>query len=198
MVSNANATKARTAPALTTYSPVWTQSAVGLIDDMMERGEWELAQRSLQRMDSISTPLGHAVLLRRAVFDLVAHADTIESSQLDRLLDRFNQAAAAGSCFGSDELRGKSLGSYLRAASIDLNPILDRLAQRALETPERSGREILLLSVLLKLDHQPERASLFADASGAFAERSLAFRWHSTLQSVRPKIDGDTLLAAKD
>jgi len=183
---------------LTTYSPVWTQSAVGLIDDMAERGEWELAQRSLQRMDSISTPLGHAVLLRRAVFDLVAHADTIDSAQMDRFLDRFNQAAEAGSRFESDELRGKTLSSYLRAASIDLNPILDRLAQRALETPDRSGREMLLLSVLLKLDNQPDRASLFADASGAVAERSLAFRWHSALQSVSPKIDRDTLLAAKD
>lgn len=184
--------------ALTTYSPIWTESAVGLIDDMMDRGEWELAHQSLQRMNKIKTPLDRRVLLRQAVMDLVAHRESIDAPELDRIMDRFAQAAEKGSRFAPEELRGDSLSNYLRESRIELDPIFDSLAQRVIEQPERSGREMLLLSVLLKLDGQADRASLFAKESRMMAARSDAFRWKSVLQSLGREFDADALLASKD
>ncbi len=182
----------------TTYSPVWTESAIGLIDEMMERGEWELAYQSLVRMEKITTPLNHRVVLRQAVMDLVAHRDQIDVARMDRVMDLLNKAADAGSPFSPEDFRGASLSKYLQASDIELSPILDKLAQRVLQQPERSGRELLLLSVLLKLDGQQERSLLFAKESRTLAARSDAFRWKSVLQSLDRQIDQDALLAAKD
>jgi len=188
----------RTPSTATTYSPVWTESAIGLIDEMMERGEWELAYQSLVRMEKITTPLNHRVVLRQAVMDLVAHRDQIDVARMDRVMDLLNKAAAAGSPFSPEDFRGASLSKYLQASDIELNPILDNLAQRVLQQPERSGRELLLLSVLLKLDGQQERSLLFAKESRTLAARSDAFRWKSVLQSLDRQIDQDALLATKD
>ncbi|MBU6239376.1 MAG: hypothetical protein KGQ51_16260 [Planctomycetes bacterium] len=188
----------RTPSIATTYSPVWTESAIGLIDEMMERGEWELAYQSLARMEKISTPLNHRVVLRQAVMDLVAHRDQIDVARMDRVMDLLNKAADAGSPFSPEDFRGASLSKYLQASDIELSPILDKLAQRVLQQPERSGRELLLLSVLLKLDGQQERSLLFAKESRTLAARSDAFRWKSVLQSLDRQIDQDALLAAKD
>jgi hypothetical protein len=194
-----NRAAAQRAPStLTTYSPVWTESAIGLIDEMMERGEWELAYQSLARMEKITTPLNHRVVLRQAVMDLVVHRDQIDVARMDRVMDLLNKAADAGSPFSPEDFRGASLSKYLQASDIELSPILDKLAQRVLQQPEHSGRELLLLSVLLKLDGQQERSLLFAKESRTLAARSDAFRWKSVLQSLDRQIDQDALLAAKD
>jgi hypothetical protein len=183
---------------LTTYSPIWTESALGLIDDMMERGEWQIAHQSLERMEKISTPLSHRVLLRQAVLDLVANRESIDIARMDRVMDRLAKAAEAGSLFSPDEFRGASLSDYLRASEINLNPILDQLAQRILQQPEKSGREMMLLTVLLKLDGQQDRARLFAKESRTLAARSDTFRWKSVLRSLDRPMDDDALLVAKD
>jgi hypothetical protein len=183
---------------LTSYSPIWTQSAIGLIDDMMERGEWELAHLSLQRMDKISTPLGHSVLLRQAVMDLVAHRDSIDTAGVDRIMDRLSRAAEAGSRLAADELPGASLSAYLRESRIELLPVLDRLAQRVIEAPDRSGREMLLLSVLLQLDGQQERSKLFARESRTLAARSDAFRWSPVLRSLGWEHEADALIVSNE
>jgi hypothetical protein len=183
---------------LTTYSPIWTESAIGLIDEMVQRGEIELAQQSLERMEKISTPLSHRVLIRQALIELVANRDAIDVPRLDRVMDLFAKAAQAGNGFSPEEFRGASLTAYLRASDVDLTAILDQLAKRALEQPDRSGREMLLLAVLLKLDGQRDRALLFANESRTLAARSDAFRWKSVLRSLDRQRDDDSLLAAKD
>lgn len=182
---------------VTTYSPIWTQSAVGLIDNMMERGEWQIAHQSLEGMEKISTPLTHRVLLRQAVMDLVANRESLDVARIDRVMDRLAEAAEAGSPFSPNEFRGASLSDYLRASDIDLNPILDQLAQRVLQQPGKSGREMMLLSVLLKLDGQQDRARLFAKESRTLAARSDTFRWKSVLRSLDRPVDDDALLVAK-
>jgi hypothetical protein len=197
-LANSRARKQSVDQPLTTYSPIWTESAVGLIDEMVERGEIELAQQSLERMGKISTPLSHRVLVRQALIELVAHRDAIDVPRLDRVMDLFAKAAQAGNGFSTEEFRGASLSAYLRASDIELTEILDQLAQRALEQPDRSGREMLLLAVLLKLDGQKDRALLFADESRTLAARSDAFRWKSVLRSLDRQRDDDSLLAAKD
>jgi hypothetical protein len=184
-------------PVLTTYSPIWTEAAVGLIDDMMDRGEWELAHQSLQRMDKLATPVSHRVLLRQAVMDLVAHRQDMTTPDLDRIMDRFARAAQEGSQLASEELRGNSLSAYLGDSGISLEEdLLDRLAQRVLRQPEQSGRELLLLSVLLNMDGQKDRAQLFANESRAMAAQSDSFRWHAVLRTLDRHTDSDALLAA--
>jgi hypothetical protein len=188
--------KKEATPTLTTYSPVWTESAIGLIDDMMDRGEWELAHQSLQRMDKLSTPVSHRVLLRQAVMDLVAHRQDLNASHLDRIMDRFARAAHEGSQLAPEELRGNSLSSYLEVTGISVEKdLLDRLAQRVLRQPEQSGRELLLLSVLLNLDGQKERAQLFTNESRTLAAHSDSFRWQVVLRTLDQPSDSDALLA---
>jgi hypothetical protein len=188
--------KKETQPVLTTYSPVWTEAAIGLIDDMMDRGEWELAHQSLQRMDKLSTPISHRVLLRQAVMDMVAHRQELNASHLDRIMDRFARAAEEGSQLAPEELRGNSLSAYLEDAGISLEEdLLDQLAQRVLRQPEQSGRELLLLSVLLSLDGQKERAQLFTNESRTLAAHSDSFRWQVVLRTLGQPSEGDALLA---
>jgi hypothetical protein len=67
-----------------------------------------------------------------------------------------------------------------------------------LQQPEKSGREMMLLTVLLKLDGQQDRARLFAKESRTLAARSDTFRWKSVLRSLDRPMDDDALLVAKD
>lgn len=168
------------------YSPVWTESAVGLLDDMIDRGEWELAQQSCQRMEKIPSAKTAPVLLRQAVLDLVAHRESITTTEIDRLLERFDEATLEGSALEGSELRHGGLSQYLEASCIGLTSILDQLSQRALEQPAHSHRELLLLATLLALDNQQERAEVFAREAHAQAALEDSFRWHSLLRTLTP------------
>lgn len=168
------------------YSPVWTESAVGLIDDMIDRGEWELAQQSCQRMEKIPSSKTAPVLLRQAVLDLVAHRESLTNAEIDRLLERFDEATIEGCTLQGSELRHGALSHYLEASCIGLTSILDRVSQRALEQPANSHRELLLLAALLALDNQQERAEVFAREAQAQAALEDSFRWHSLLRTLTP------------
>jgi hypothetical protein len=169
-----------------------------LIDDMMKRGDWEVAYRSCQRMEEIPSPKNHRVLLRQAVLDLIAKRDSLTDGDLNRLMDRFSQAADAGSDFAENELAGGSLTEYLQHSDIALDNILNELSRRVLESPESSGREMLLVSVLLTLDGQHERAALFTNETRTLAALSDSFRWQAVLRSLDRQLERDTLIAAKD
>ncbi len=182
---------------VTPYSPIWTEAAVGLIDDMMARGEWEIAYHSCQRMEKIQSPKNHRVVLRQAVLDLVANRNTMSDPSLEHALELFNEAAGVGSELAPTELPGGSLASYLKASAIELDPLLDALSRRVLEEPESSGREMLVLSVLLNLDGQPERAALFTRETRSLAALSSTFRWQSVMQALDSNALDTSLLAAR-
>jgi len=197
--SNASRRVARTAhpPTLQPYSPVWTESAIGIIDELMERGEWEIAAAACKRMEKVASAKSHQVLIRQAIFDLAAHRETLAKNELNHLLDLFDEAVKSGSALSQEELPRGSLGRYLESSCIGLDSMLDELSRRVLEAPEVSGQELLVLSVLLRLDGQSERAELFSKGSQSLVATMDSFRWQSILSSLNGRLQGDSLLASQ-
>jgi hypothetical protein len=185
--------KSDTPAPIQPYSPVWTQSAVGLIDNLMDRGDWEIASASCQRMEKVPSAQTHPVLLRQAIFELAAHRDAMNPSTLERILDKLNTAVIDGSQLSPSELRHGGLAQYLAPSGISLTEVMDQLSKRALEKPESSVEELLLIASLLTLDNQPERAELFAREARAQAPLTDAFRWQSLLRTLAPN---DIVVAA--
>lgn len=180
------------------YSPVWTDAAVGVLDDLVARGDFEVAYKASQRMEKVGSPLNHRVLLRQGLLELIANRDAMDAEVLEQVMDRFAQAADAGSEFQPTDLGGKTVSEYLDGSAIALDDVLDVLAKRVLANPSLSGREMVTLSVLLSLDVQTERSQLFHSESRTLAAHSDGFRWQSILRSLDRQSERDALLAAKD
>ena len=173
------------------YSPVWTESAVGLIDDMVARGDWESAYQGCRRMEKINATKHYSILIRHAVFELVAIRQIVLDAEsgaglenLDRVLDLFELACAQGGTLHSESLGGKTMGAYLGASHVDADLMMESLSRRVLAQPTTSGREILLLATLLRLDGQGERADLFARESVSQSAMSDTFRWNHLLREL--------------
>jgi hypothetical protein len=179
-------TKSDTPRPIQPYSPIWTESAVGLLDDLMDRGEWAIATESSQRLEKIPSALTQSVLLRQAIFELVTHRDTLTTSELERVLHKLDYATIEGSELLGTELRHGSISLYLEGSTIPLDSILDPLSKRAMEHPESSSKELLLIAALLTLDGQQERASVFAREARAQAAIEESFPWQSLLRTLTP------------
>lgn len=166
------------------YSPIWTKAAVGIVDDMVAAGELDHAHSSCKSMERITQPKGSGVYLRQALLNYFStDANVTQSSSTDEILQLLDLACAAGSQVQPSELAKDSLGDYFSACLVDVNGTLERLSKSVLELPNNSGRELLLLSALLKLDGQPERAKLFANEVEEQVANSGSFRWNSLLEA---------------
>ncbi|MBM3963698.1 MAG: hypothetical protein FJ308_01320 [Planctomycetes bacterium] len=173
------------------YSPIWTESAVGLIDDMVSRGDWESALQGCLRMEKINSSKHHSILIRHAVFELVAIRQQVLETEsrsglekMDRVLDLLELACAQGGTIDSESLGGKTIGAYLDKSNIDAQNMMESLSRRVLAQPTESGREILLLATLLRMDGQSDRAELFARESASQAAMSESFRWNQLLRAL--------------
>lgn len=173
------------------YSPVWTESAVGLIDDMVARGDWESAFQGCRRMEKISSTKHHSVLLRHAVLELVAIRQIVSNDrsgtglqEMDRALDLFELACSQGGTIHSGSLGDQGVGAYLGASNIDVDSMMESLSRRVLAHPTTSGREILLLATLLRLDGQSDRADLFVREAVSQSAMSETFRWNHLLREL--------------
>ena len=166
------------------YSPIWTKAAVGIVDDMVAAGELDHAHSSCKSMERITQPKGSGVYLRQALLNYFStDANVTQSSSTDEILQLLDLACAAGSQVQPSELAKDSLGDYFSACLVDVNGTMERLSKSVLELPNNSGRELLLLSALLKLDGQPERAKLFANEVKEQVANSGSFRWNSLLEA---------------
>ncbi len=166
------------------YSPIWTKAAAGIVDDMVAAGELEHAYSSCKSMERITQPKGSGVYLRQALLSYFStDAGETQSRSTDEILQLLELACAAGSQVQPSELAKDSLRDYFSACSVDVNGTMERLSKSVLESPKNSGRELLLLSALLKLDGQPDRAKLFANEVGEQVARSSSFRWNSLLEA---------------
>lgn len=162
------------------YSPIWTKAAVGIVDEMIEKGRFDDAQASCSSMEKIQQPKGAGVYLRQGLIKYFATEDHTLAST-DQVLRLLEQACEAGSQLSAEELNCQSLREYFAACAIDLDATLESLSRTVLENPENSEREILLLTVLLKLEGQTERAQLFAREAGQLAARSGKSQWNNVL-----------------
>jgi hypothetical protein len=162
------------------YSPIWTKAAVGIVDDMIEAGRFDDAQASCRSMEKIEQPKGAGVYLRQGLLRYFASQDHSAAST-ESVLNLLDQACASGSRLSAEELNSESLRTYFAACVIDLDATLERLSKSVLDNPESSERELLLLTVLLKLEGQGERASLFVKEAEQLASQSNSFRWSNLL-----------------
>lgn len=162
------------------YSPIWTQAAVGLVDDMVQEGRLEDANLSCKAMEKIEQTKGSGVYLRQALLNYFSQ-DYSSGASTDDVLNLLNEACAAGSALSPSELSKESLSDYFSACSVDVNRSLELLSKTILDNPAKAGREMLLLTALLKMDGQTERAKLFAGEADQLASKSISFRWNSLL-----------------
>ena len=180
-VSHAGARYVANKPVgLQPYSPIWTQAAVGLVDDMIQEGRLEDAQLSCKAMEKIEQTKGAGVYLRQALLNYFSQ-DSASIASTDDVLNLLNEACAAGSELKPSELSKESLSDYFSACSVDVGRSMELLSKKILDNSSKAGREMLLLTALLKLDGQTERAKLFAGEADQLASKSQAFHWNSLL-----------------
>lgn len=166
------------------YSPIWTKAAVGIVDDMVAAGELDHAHSSCQSMERITQPKGAGVYLRQALLKYFANdGSSDQKPSTDEILRLLELACEAGGQVLPNELSKDSLQDYFAACSVDVNAKLEQLSQSVLESPNQSGSELLLLSALLKLDGQADRAKLFASEVEQQVAKSGSFRWNSLLDA---------------
>jgi hypothetical protein len=166
------------------YSPIWTEAANGLVDDMVANGQLANAAASCKGMEKIEQPKGSGVYLRQAVLSYF-EAEQSGAASTEQVLDLLEQACQAGSLLQPSELSKKSLSDYLKACDVDVEKSMEKLSQVILENPGKSGRELMLLTALLKLDGQADRARMFADEAEQLAVKSGTFRWANVLSAVK-------------
>ena len=162
------------------YSPVWTKAAVGIVDDMISEGRLEHAHSSCRAMEKIEQAKGAGVYLRQALLNYF-DPDTAAVSSTDEVLGLLNTACAAGSQLQPNELGKASLEDYFSACSVDVGRSMEKLCKTILDNPNKTGREVLLLTALLKIDGQADRAKLFAGEAEELAASSGSFHWHNLL-----------------
>jgi hypothetical protein len=164
------------------YSPVWTRAAVGLVDDMVARGDLDDAYTSCKSMERISQPKGAGVYLRQALLSYFSvEVDDAKKPSSDDILKLLELACQGGSTLQPSELSKQSLQDYFAACTVDVNRSLDNLSKSVLESPNQAGQDLLLLAALLKLEGQDDRAKLFATEVKEHSTKSNAFRWNAIL-----------------
>ena len=164
------------------YSPIWTKAAVGIVDDMVARGDLDHAYSSCKSMERITQPKGAGVYLRQALLSyFLIESSESKKPSTEEVLKLLELACEGGSMLQSSELSKESLQDYFAECTVDVSRTLEQLSRSVLESPNHSGQELLLLSGLLKLEGQESRSKLFATEVKAQAAKSNSFRWNSLL-----------------
>lgn len=163
-------------------SLAWSDSASGLVDEMVLAGDMPNALRSCDAMASNRQPMNKGIYLRHAILKLFT-PDT--ETDLEKVLDLLNMSAAAGGEINPSELGVSTLRDYLEPSRVGLQESLNQLSQSALEGKTDGAADLLLIAALLKLDGQSERSKLFASEAFEKASVSDSFVWHSLLAAVR-------------
>jgi len=162
------------------YSPVWTKAAVGIVDDMVARGDLDDAYSSCKSMERITQPKGAGVYLRQALLSYFSiEVDEAKKPSTDDVLKLFELACEGGSMLQPSELAKDSLQDYFVACTVDVNRTLESLSKSVLDSSNQSGQDLLLLAALLKLEGQDDRARLFATEVKEQASMSNVIRWNA-------------------
>lgn len=165
------------------YSPIWTKAAVGIVDDMIAAGELDSAHSSCKSMERIKQSKGAGVYLRQALLNYFSsEASSSQKPSTEEVLNLLELACEAGSQVQPSELSKNSLHEYFAACAVDVTAAMEQLSQSVLEAPNHSARELLLLTALLKLEGQGDKARLFANEINELASKSGSFRWNRLLE----------------
>lgn len=165
------------------YSPIWTKAAVGIVDEMVAAGEFDHAHSSCKSMERIAQPKGAGVYLRQALLSYFSADANVSKPSTEDALNTLELACQSGSLVQPSELNKDSLRSYFAACLVDVSGSMNKLSQSVLESPSISSKDLLLLSALLKLDGQTERARLFAAEVQTQTASIASFKWHNLLNA---------------
>jgi hypothetical protein len=166
---------------LTPTSVAWSDSANGIIDEMVLSGDMRSALNSCEAMANDRQPRSKGVYLRHAILKLFTPET---ETDVEKVLELLNMSAAAGCELQPSELGVSSLREYLEPSRISLQETLNQFSQNAMQNKTDSAADILMIATLLKLDGQSERAKLFATEAFEKASTSDNFVWHSLLAAV--------------
>lgn len=175
----------RAKPGISPLRPgegVWDASAIGILDDLVRRGEFAAALQSCESMAKNSQGMSKGVSLRHAVLKLFAPET---ESELSAVLDLLNTACAAGSNLRGEELGGGTLRAFLESTPVSLDESLNQFSRLTLENPGTAVGNLLLISALLKLDGREERSRIFAEEAFERASKTGDLNWSSLMMTLR-------------
>lgn len=161
---------------------VWDASAIGILDDLVRRGDFAAALQSCESMAKNAQGMSKGVALRHAVLKLFAPDS---ESELSAVLDLLNTACAAGSKLQGEELGVGTLRGFLESTPVSLDESLNQFSRLTLENPEIAVGNLLLISALLKLDGQEDRSRVFAEEAFERASQTGELNWSSLLMTLR-------------
>jgi len=148
-----------------------------LIDEMVRAGNSFEAHQTLRSFVSKSNAFDHSLQLRNAVLSLFASKDPIA---VELVLDRFNEASAAGAILDERALGGK-ISDYLASSNIDVANTLNEFSKLALRSEETSVSQLLIVATILRLDGEQARSKVFAQAAFDQAAEMGSLQWNSLI-----------------
>jgi hypothetical protein len=148
-----------------------------LVDEMVRSGNSHEAHQTLQSLVAKSGTFDSSLLLRRAVLSLFASKDPIA---VELILDRFNEACAAGAVLDEHALGGK-ISDYLRPSNIDVTNTLNEFSKLALRDEASSVSQYLVVASILSLNGEKARARVFAQAAFDRAAEEGSLQWNSLI-----------------
>ena len=148
-----------------------------LVDEMVRSGNSVEAQQTLQSFVAKSGTFDSSLLLRGAVLSLFASKDPIA---VELILDRFNEACAAGAELDEHALGGK-ISDYLEPSNIDVTNTLNEFSKLALRDEASSVSQYLIVASILSLNGEKARAKVFAQAAFDRAAEEGSLQWNSLI-----------------
>jgi hypothetical protein len=151
-----------------------------LVDEMVRSGNSIEAQQTLQSFVAKRGTFDSSLLLRGAVLSLFASKEPIA---VELILDRFNEACAAGAELDERALGGK-ISDYLDPSNIDITNTLDEFSKLALRDEGSSVSQYLIVASILRLNGEKARAKVFAQAAFDLAAEEGSLQWNSLIMKL--------------
>lgn len=148
-----------------------------LVDEMVRSGNSIEAQQTIQSFVAKSGTFDSSLLLRGAVLSLFASKEPIA---VELILDRFNEACAAGAELDEYALGGK-ISDYLGPSNIDVTNTLNEFSKLALRDEASSVSQYLIVASILSLNGEKARAKVFAQAAFDRAAEEGSLQWNSLI-----------------
>jgi hypothetical protein len=151
-----------------------------LVDQIVQSGGSFDAHQTLSSFVAASGTFDSSLQLRSAVLSLFASKEPIA---VELVLDRFNQACAAGARLDERAL-GKSISDYLAPSHVDVTNTLNEFSKLALRNDANSVSHLLVVATVLRLDGQVDRSRLFAQAAFEQAAEKGSLQWNSLIVNL--------------
>jgi hypothetical protein len=148
-----------------------------LVDEMVRFGNSFEAYQTLQSFVASRGTFDSSLQLRNAVLSLFASKEPIA---VELVLDRFNEACAAGAVLDKRALGG-TISDYLAPSNIDVANTLNEFSKLALRSEGTNVSQLLIVATVLRLDGEDARSKIFAQAAFDQAATVGSLQWNSLI-----------------